>query len=39
MPKHTVGKANRETVRKLGTFASHMSKQPTKIRIPHPQIY
>ncbi len=39
MPKHTVGKANRDTVRKIGIFPAHMSKQPTRIRIEHPKIY
>lgn len=38
-PQVNFGHAKRDIGRKLGMFASTMSKQPTKIRIEHPKIY
>jgi hypothetical protein len=37
-PRVSVGKSTRDKDRKLGMFPSMMSKQPTKISIPHPKI-
>lgn len=37
-PKVAVGNADRDSQRKLGMFKSMMSKQPTRIRLPHPKL-
>lgn len=36
-PRVKIGKATRDKTKKLGMFASMMSKQPTRIRIEHPK--
>ena len=38
-PLISIGKSNRDTVKKLGMFPSTMSKLPTNISLPHPQLY
>lgn len=37
-PALSMGKSTRDKIRKTGMFPSHMSKQPTKISLPHPKI-
>jgi hypothetical protein len=37
-PQLSMGKSSRDKEKKLGMFPSMMSKQPTKIRLPHPVI-
>jgi hypothetical protein len=37
-PQLKMGKASREKSLKLGMFPSMMSKQPTRITLPHPKI-
>jgi len=38
MPKINFGKSDRAKSAKCGIFRSHMSKQPTRVRIDHPKI-